>query len=82
MGTKMSPSYANMFMGQFEEDFVYTYKNPAVWKWFIDNCFCIWEGSKESLEKFVDYLNSFDPNIKVTYKASKCPPVSGTQRSA
>ena len=27
MGTKLAPSYANIFMDYFEEKFVYTYPN-------------------------------------------------------
>ena len=67
MGTKMVPSYASVFQGQFEDDFIYTYPTqPLVWKCFIDNCFCIWTGSRESLDWFIHYLNTCDLNIKFT----------------
>ena len=51
MDTKMSPSYTNVFMGQFEDDFVYPYSTQAlVWKCFKDNWVCIWTGLRESLD--------------------------------
>ena len=43
MGTKLAPSFANIFMGWFEDYFVYTYKNqPLIWKRYIDDIFMIW----------------------------------------
>ena len=61
----MASSYANIFMGKFELDFVYTYPiKPLIWKWFIDDCFCIWAGNRESLDNFIQYLNSCDRNIQ------------------
>ena len=61
MGTKAAPSYANTFMGKFEEDFVYTYPTQALlWKRYIyiDDCFFIWTGTEDSLNAFLKYLNS------------------------
>ena len=32
IGTKMTPAYANLFVGQFKEDLIYTYHTPpTVW---------------------------------------------------
>ena len=40
MGTKLAPSYANLFMTKFEEEYVYTYPlQPKLWKRFIDDIF-------------------------------------------
>ena len=37
MCIKMAPSYANVFIGKFAEDFVYTYPiEPFIWKRFIE----------------------------------------------
>ena len=42
MGTKLAPSYANLFMSKFEQDHVYTYHlQPTLWKRFIDDIFLI-----------------------------------------
>ena len=72
MGTKMAPAYANVFMGQFENDFVYTYHNPPlVWVRFIDDIFCIFTGTLDELNSFINYLNSCDPHIKFTSEISQ-----------
>ena len=53
--TKISPSYANTFIGKLEEDFVY-HTQPLLRKKYIDECFFIWTGMKDSLNIFLDYL--------------------------
>ena len=65
MGTKVAPSFANKFMGWFEDIYVYTYhKQPHIWVQFIDDIFVIWSGSEGQLRQFVEYLNSCLPSIK------------------
>ena len=50
MGTNMALSYANTYMGKFEEDVVYSYPTQLVlWKRYIDDIFFIWTGSEDSL---------------------------------
>ena len=67
MGTKLAPSYANLFMTTFEEKYVYTYPlKPALWKRFIDDIFMIWPHGRNSLLKFIEYLNRVHPTIKFT----------------
>ena len=41
------------------------------WKRFIDYIFFIWTEGEESLEKFLEDLNKFHPNLKFTYEKSK-----------
>ena len=41
------------------------------WKRFIDDIFFIWTESEESLEKFLEDINKFHPNLKFTYEKSK-----------
>ena len=71
MGTRVAPSYANTFMGWFENTFVYTH-NPAllVWKRFIDDIFIIWTHGQESLNDFVSHLNGCLPSIKFEAESS------------
>jgi hypothetical protein len=71
MGSKVSPSYANIFMDWFETKFVYTYAlQPLVWVRFLDDCFCIWTHGQEELDKFLSYLNQCHPQIKFTMEKS------------
>ena len=72
MGTKMAPSFANVYMGQFETDFVYTYHHPPLlWKRYIDDVFCLFTGSIDQVNDFVTYLNTCDPSIQFTHEASQ-----------
>ena len=42
MGTRMAPSYANLFMGTLETELVkQSSKNIQIWKRFIDDIFII-----------------------------------------
>ena len=50
MGTKLAPSYANLFMTKFEDKYVYTHpQQPLLWKRFIDDIFLIWPHGMNSL---------------------------------
>ena len=61
MGTKLAPSFANLFMGDFEEKFVETYHlQPFIWTY----------GSEE-LENFVNHLNTRHNPIKFTCESSE-----------
>ena len=71
MGTKVAPSFANIFMAQFEEENVYTQPyQPAFYARFIDDIFLIWQHGQTELDKFVDHLNSCHPTIKFTQESS------------
>ena len=49
MGTKLAPSYANLFVTKFEEKYVYTYpQQSTLWKRFTDDTFLIWIHSLNS----------------------------------
>ena len=65
MGTKVAPSFANTFMGWFEDQFVYTYHTkPLLWKRYIDDIFMIWQHGTEKLNTFLEHLNNCVPSIK------------------
>ena len=65
MGTKVAPSFANTFMGWFENIYVYTYhKQPHIWVRFIDDIFVIWTFGENELQEFISYLNNCLPSIK------------------
>ena len=71
MGTKLAPSFANLFMGYFEEEYVAPYsKQPFLWKRFIDDILIIWTYGQDELTRFVTYLNSVHETIKFTCETS------------
>ena len=72
MGTKLAPSYANLFMDNFETKYVYTYhKKPKLWVRFIDDIFSIWQFTLAELHDFLTYLNSRNESIRFTSEISK-----------
>ena len=71
MGTRVAPTYANIFMSDFEERLVYTYpKQPKLWVRFIDDIFFIWEHGQRELDDFIGYLNNIHATIKFTSETS------------
>ena len=59
MGTKMAPSYANLFMGYVEKDLLERCeKKPLVWYRYIDDIFFIWTHGREELAKFLTFCNN------------------------
>ena len=72
MGTRVAPTYANIFMSDFEDRHVYTYdKQPTLWVRFIDDIFLIWPHGEPELVKFIEHLNSVHRTIKFTSEISK-----------
>ena len=72
MGTRVAPSYANIFMSQFEEKHVYTYRlKPLAWYRYIDDVFCIWQHGDIELNNFVEHLNNTHDTIKFSMETSK-----------
>ncbi|XP_054290772.1 uncharacterized protein LOC129005789 [Macrosteles quadrilineatus] len=60
MGTRMAPSYANLFMGRLEQAFLRQQKvQPECWFRFIDDIFLIWTSGTESLNEFLKNLQNF-----------------------
>ena len=71
MGTKFAPSYAIIFMAEFEEFALSNLEYaPCIWWRYIDDVFFVWEHGEEKLEEFMLYLNSVHPTIKFTGKHS------------
>ena len=67
MGTRMAPSYANLFMGKLERKFLQTQnKIPQVWWRYIDNIFASRDHGKPSLTVFIDNIHRHYPTIKFT----------------
>jgi hypothetical protein len=71
MGTRVAPSFANIFMAHFEDKWVYTYPvQPRVWLRYIDDIFLIWEHNRQSLDDFLSHLNNCHHSIKFTAEIS------------
>ena len=73
MGTKMGPSYANLFVGFIENKIFSNYHGPKpdLYKRFIDDCVGATSSSKEELDQFITAVNSFHPALKYTWEISE-----------
>ena len=87
MGTRVGPTYANLFMGWLEvEKLLGLWKGtkPHRWRRYIDDILFFWRSSEEELLKFLEHLNAQHPFIKftVTYDTTtKSVPFLDTQVS-
>ena len=63
MGTKMAPSFANLFLGIFEINAPF---HVHTWWRFLDDIFMIGTEGLDHLKIFIDYLNNIHPTIKFT----------------
>ena len=67
MGTRMAPSFANLFLGYFEANALEKAPfHPHIWLRYIDDIFMIWTEGSDNLKIFIDYLNNIHPTIKFT----------------
>ena len=73
IGTRVAPTYANIFMGYLEEKILQGWTTlpsfqflPKLWKRFIDDIFTIWKGTENELLLFLTYMNTFHTTIKFT----------------
>ena len=65
MGTKMAPSYPNLFMGKFEENALASATHSRlIWWRYIDDIFLLWTQGEDQLNSFITYLNNLHPTIK------------------
>ena len=71
IGTKAAPSFAIIYMGSFEDQYVYTYRlQPLLYLRYIDDIFMLWQHGVDELENFHQYLNTRVPTIKFTKEMS------------
>ncbi len=76
MGTKMAPSFANLYMGHFEDEHVYTYPlEPWCWFRLIDDIKFLWPHGREELDRFIHHVNYVgsrdDRSLKFTAQISE-----------
>ena len=71
MGTKMAPSYANIFMDELETKMLSSFPlKPLLYLRYIDDIFIIWDHGKDALKSFEAHVNSFHTSIKFTLEVS------------
>ena len=68
MGTKMGPSYANLFVGFIKNKFFSNYHGP---KHYIDDCVGTTSSSREELNLFINSVYSFHLALKYTWEISE-----------
>ena len=67
MGTRMAPSYANIFMDSLERKILAEEERiPSTWWRYIDDIFAIWPHGEQHLTTFINQINQFHPSIKFT----------------
>ena len=72
MGTRMGPSYANLFVGYIEELIFqqYTGSKPDFFGRYIDDCIGTTSCSRTELDSFISFVNSFHPSLEFTWEIS------------
>lgn len=72
MGSKVSLSYANIFMGFFEEGFIYSFhKQPLMYLRYIDDVLMLWHHDDKSPNEFFDHANTCHESITFHFRYSK-----------
>ena len=68
MGTKMGPSYANLFVGFIEHQFFSQYHGPKpeLYDCYIDDCIGATSSTRKELTQFITAVKSFHPTLKYT----------------
>ena len=70
MGTKMEPSYANLFVGFIEHPFFSQNKGPKpeLYGRYINDCIGATSSTREELTQFITAVNSFHQTLKYTWE--------------
>ena len=70
IGTRMGPSYANLFVGYVEHQYFTQYNGPKpeLYGRYIDDCISAISSSREELDQFTTSVNSFHTDLKYTWE--------------
>ncbi|OCT72372.1 hypothetical protein XELAEV_18035350mg [Xenopus laevis] len=73
MGAKFAPSFANRYMGWWEETHMIAVRNQylKIYICYIDDLLCIWMGREQKFREFVEKINTNDLNLRFTDTFSK-----------
>lgn len=72
MGSTFAPSYANLYVGFFEQQFIFNedrnpfYSNIIRYFRYLDDVLCVFKGSQNELNEFTMHLNEMSPDLKFT----------------
>ena len=83
MGTKCATNYANPFMGEFEETFLYLHltNTSSLYLRYIDDIFMISKGIEEELKDFLTKINEAHPTDRNTFIHHNCYHPPATKKS-
>ena len=72
MGTIRAPSYANIFMVNFEAKHIYPYikEMSLLYLRYVDDIFMIWKGTKVELMSFIKEQNGKHKNYQIFFQIS------------
>ena len=73
MGTKIGPSFANIFLGYIENKFfdTYTGMKPTLYLRYIDDIFGLADMTFVHIKKFIDAFCRFHPAVQFTFDIGK-----------
>ena len=73
MGTKVGPSYACLFMGYLEQQFLASYNGPKpdrLFRYIDDYIGMSTTASDDDIANFIDAFNNYNPSIELTHSIS------------
>ena len=70
MGTICAPAYANIFMAEFEQKYIYplTKDKSILFLRYVDEIFMAWTKSEKQPKDFMSEMNQKHPSIKFDYE--------------
>ena len=72
MGKRFAPSYANLFMAEWEREVLPLCPyDPLFYGRFLDDIFMVWTYSMEQFWEFFEILNNHHPSVKLTANVSR-----------
>ena len=67
MGSPISPSFAEIFLKDFEKNFLDKVNlKPKLYTGYVDDMFIVWPHSDRQFDLFFTKINKFHPNLKFT----------------
>ena len=72
IGTKMAPSYANLFMDRLERRLLSQAQvKPYIWLPYIDDVLMVWTGTELELVELLNYISEARDTINFTWDWSR-----------